>query len=455
MKAAMIGTGYVGLVSGACFADEGNEVLCIDINKERIENLKQGKIPFYEPGLEEIVLRNHKNGNLNFSTELIDALKYYDFLFLCLPTPKDLKSKKVRADLSYIYKVVHDSGKLKSEWGGYKLFVNKSTVPPGTNKRLLEILESYTAPINFGVASNPEFLKEGDAVQDFQKPDRIVIGVNNEKEKSLMLQLYASHLHKNKIIVCNPIEAEMIKYTANSILATKISIINSVARVCDLVGANIEKVREGVCSDHRIGWQFFWPSAGYGGSCFPKDVKEFIGFAEDAGHPLKIFEAAEEINKGQKRYFARKVINYFGNVRGKQFGMWGLSFKPETDDMREAPSLDIIRCLTKLGARVKVYDPQARETGRKALLAKHVDSSKFIICEKKYEVLDGSDALILLTEWKEFRTPDFTEIKNTLKQPVIFDGKNIYGRDDLLRATMEKLGFDYLGIGTKYLCRQK
>lgn len=454
MQIAMIGTGYVGLVSGACFADEGNDVTCVDVDKAKIEGLKQGKVPFYEPGLEEIVLRNHKRGNLSFTTELEEALKNSEILFLCLPTPKDLKSAKERADLKYIIDLAHSAGRLEGSWNGYKLFVNKSTVPPGTNKRVEGILAEYNSSGSFGVASNPEFLKEGDAVSDFQKPDRIVIGVNNKKDEKIMLRLYAGHLNKNKVIVCTPIEAELVKYTANSILATKISVINDIARLCDILGANVEKVREGVCADRRIGWEFFWPGCGYGGSCFPKDVKEFIGFAEDAGYPLKIFEATEHINKSQKRYFAKKVVEYFGNVSGRQFAVWGLSFKPETDDMREAPSVEIIRLLTKMGATVKAYDPQAAETGYKALLKK-VSKDRFQICGRKYDAVAGSDALILVTEWKEFRTPDFNEIKSMLRQPVIFDGRNIFGRDGLLKEQMQSLGFDYIGVGIKYLNKLK
>lgn len=446
----MIGTGYVGLTSGACFADEGHNVICVDINQKRIDELQQGKIPFYEPGLEEIVLRNSQNGRLRFTTLLEMALQYQDILFLCLPTPKDLKSKTERADLSYIKKAAHDAGKLKSKWGGYRLFVNKSTVPAGTNKMVMDILQQYASTAEFGVASNPEFLKEGEAVRDFQNPDRIVVGVNTKKDEKLMRQLYASHQNKSKILVMKPVEAELVKYGANGFLATKISYVNDLARLCDALDANIENVREGICSDSRIGDKFFWPSSGYGGSCFPKDVREMIGFAQDFGHPLQILEATEDINKSQKRWFGRKIAEYFGrNLKGKQFAMWGLAFKPKTDDVRESTSIELIRYLTKLGAVVKAYDPEAGETAKTVLLKK-VHASKFQILDKKYDVLAGSDALIVPTEWGEFRTPDFTEIKNALKNPVIFDGKNIYGRDSFLVDQMKKMEFDYIGVGCSY-----
>ncbi len=454
MKVAMIGTGYVGLTSGACFADEGHAVMCVDTNEKRIKELKNGRLPFFEPGLEEIVVKNHENGRLKFTTKAIDALKDYEILFFCLPTPKDLKSKTERADLSYIERAAHEAGQLKSEWGGYRLFVNKSTVPAGTNKRVMNILMQYASADEFGVASNPEFLKEGEAVRDFQNPDRIVIGVSNAWDEQMMKQLYAGHQNKSKILIMKPVEAELVKYGANGFLATKISYINDLARLCEALDADIENVREGICSDSRIGYKFFWPSSGYGGSCFPKDVREMIGFARHLGHSLKLLEATEGINKSQKRWFGRKIAEYFGkDLKEKQFAMWGLSFKPNTDDVRESTSIELIRYLTKLGAVVKAYDPEARETAKTALLKK-VHPSKFQILNKKYDILAGSDALIIPTEWGEFRTPDFTEIKNALKNPVIFDGKNIYGRDSFLVDQMKKMGFDYIGIGCNFRFRK-
>lgn len=448
MKVAIIGTGYVGLVSGACFADKGHDVLCVDIDEKRIEGLKHGVIPFYEPGLEEIVLRNHKSESLKFATKLADAMTEYEVLFFCLPTPTDSKLEKHRADLSHIEKVVHEAGRLKDLWGSYKLFVIKSTVPPGTNKRVKYILKEYAPEDGFGVVSNPEFLKEGNAIDDFKNPDRIIIGVNKEEDKEIMFGLYASYQKKN-IITCTPLEAEIIKYFSNSILATKISVINDAARLCDILGANIEIVRKGVCADQRIGDKFLWPGCGYGGSCFPKDIKELIAFAEDAGQRMRIFEATEMVNNEQKQYFAKKIVSYFGDIAAKQFGIWGLSFKPETDDVREAPSIEIIKFLIGNGATVKAYDPAAGENAR-TILEKIIDPTKFELCKKKYDVLNGSDALVLITEWEMFRTPDFVEIKNNLRQPVIFDGRNIFGRDAFLRSQMERLGFDYIGVGCNF-----
>ena len=450
MNLAIVGTGYVGLVTGACMAQMGNNVICVDIDEEKIKKLKQGIIPIYEPGLEEIVKENFKIGTLHFTTDIKEALKKSEILFIAVGTPQ---GEDGSADLQYVLAVAKEIGQYMTH---PLIVVDKSTVPVGTadkvrqtiQKELKKRLESgqisqekYEELMNFDVVSNPEFLKEGDAVNDFLKPDRVVIGADDPKSMEKLKELYAPFTRSHERFIGMDIKsAELTKYAANAMLATKISFMNEMAKIAEAVGADINKVRVGIGSDKRIGYSFIYPGVGYGGSCFPKDVKALEKIAKDAGVEPKIVKAVEEVNKEQRKYFLNKILSRFdGDVSGKTFALWGLSFKPETDDMREAPSITIVQELTKRGAKIKAYDPKAMEEAKNYWL-KDNDSIEYF--NNKYDTLNGSDAMILMTEWKEFRSPDFYEMKKRLVSPIIFDGRNQYNKERL-----EEMGFEYYQIG--------
>jgi len=436
MKVAIVGSGYVGLVTGTCFAEVGIEVMCVDIDAKKIENLKNGIIPIYEPGLEDMVHRNMKKGRLQFTTNLAEALEDCEVLFTAVGTPPD---KDGSADLQYVLSVARDCGKHMKD---YVLIVTKSTVPVGTAQKvrvaLQEELDKRGVQIPFDVASNPEFLKEGAAIDDFLKPDRIVVGLDSPRAEELMKSLYKPFtLNGHPIIFMDITSAEMTKYAANAMLATKISFMNDVANLCEIVGADINMVRRGIGSDSRIGNKFIYPGIGYGGSCFPKDVKALIHTAEDFSYELRVLKAVEAVNQDQKSVLYNKIMRYFkGDIKGKTIGIWGLSFKPQTDDMREAPSLVIIKKLLEAGANVKAYDPVAMKE------AKHTLGDTITYSEDQYEALIDADCLVLVTEWAEFKVPNFNIIKKLLNQPVIFDGRNIYEIEELKRK-----GFDYFCIG--------
>ncbi|MDX9704566.1 MAG: UDP-glucose/GDP-mannose dehydrogenase family protein [Weeksellaceae bacterium] len=437
MKITVVGTGYVGLVSGTCFADVGIEVVCVDIDQKKIDKLKNGIIPIYEPGLEEMVIRNYKNGRLHFSTDLGEAIQESEVVFIAVGTPP---GEDGSADLSYVLAVAKEVGEKMSD---YLVIATKSTVPVGTGQKVKKEIEKALAArnsdLNFSVASNPEFLKEGAAVEDFLKPDRIVVGTEDERAKEIMHRLYKPfQLSSDRIIYMDIPSAEMTKYTANAMLATKISFMNDIANLCEIVGADVNMVRRGIGSDQRIGNKFIYPGVGYGGSCFPKDVKAIIRTAKQYGYELKVLQAVEDVNDAQKHVLVEKVKKYFGtNLSGKTFALWGLSFKPNTDDMREAPSLVIIEELKKLGAEVKAYDPIAMNHARDFYLG-----DKITYCKDAYEACDDADALLLVTEWSEFRMPNWKILAKLLKNKTIFDGRNIYDGPYL-----RELGFDYFGIG--------
>lgn len=435
MKIAVVGTGYVGLVTGACLAEVGISVTCIDIDEQKIENLKKGIIPIYEPGLEPIVKRNVENGRLQFSTSTKDGIVGADVAFIAVGTPPGQDGS---ADLSYVLAVAKEIG---NHMNGYGVIVTKSTVPVGTaNKVKLAIKESLEARgenIPYDVASNPEFLKEGAAVNDFLKPDRIVVGVESEKAREIMKKLYAPFvLNGHPIIIMDIPSAEMTKYAANSMLATKISFMNDIANLCEIVGADVNLVRKGIGSDPRIGNKFIYPGAGYGGSCFPKDVKALIKTGLQNGHRMEILESVESVNERQKMVLYHKLKNHFGDLNGKKIALWGLSFKPNTDDMREAPSVVVIEQILSEGGAVSAYDPVAVEEAKRDL------GERIEYCDNSYDALDGADALVVITEWPEFRVPDWNKIKQAMKEPVIFDGRNIY---DAQEARTQ--GFKYYGIG--------
>ncbi|MFZ4705978.1 MAG: UDP-glucose dehydrogenase family protein [Bacteroidales bacterium] len=436
MKVAIVGSGYVGLVTGTCFAEVGIDVVCVDIDQKKIENLKNGIIPIFEPGLEEMVHRNIKKGRLQFTTNIAEALEDCEVLFTAVGTPPD---KDGSADLQYVLSVARDCGKNMKD---YLLIVTKSTVPVGTAKKVKEALQSELdkrgVSIEFDVASNPEFLKEGAAIDDFLKPDRIVVGLDSPRAEELMKSLYKPFtLNGHPIIFMDITSAEMTKYAANSMLATKISFMNDIANLCEIVGADINMVRKGIGSDSRIGNKFIYPGIGYGGSCFPKDVKALISTAEDFGYKLRVLKAVEDVNQDQKSVLFNKILKYYnGDIKGKTVALWGLSFKPQTDDMREAPSLVIIRKLLEAGAHVKAYDPVAMNE------AKHTLGDKIVYSEDQYDALIDADCLMLITEWPEFKFPNFNIIRKLLNEPVIFDGRNIYEL-----AEMKRKGFNYFCIG--------
>ncbi len=438
MKVCVIGTGYVGLVAGACFADSGNTVICVDIDKEKIEKLKKGVIPIYEPGLKEIVLNNVEKERLFFTTSIKEGVEKSDIIFIAVGTPE---GEDGSADLSYVLQAARDIAK---HMNGYKIIVNKSTVPVGTAEKVKKEVEKITNH-PFDVVSNPEFLKEGAAVQDFLKPDRIVIGTNSEKARKIMVDLYSPFVRKKeRIILMDNVSAELTKYAANSMLATRISFMNDLANLAEKVGADIEKVRIGIGTDSRIGLAFLFPGVGYGGSCFPKDVKAILKTGEEYGHKLKVIDAVERVNKEQRKIMVDRVLKFFNNnVEGKTFAVWGLSFKPNTDDMREAPSIDIIKGLVENGAHIQAYDPVATENAKRVFKKLGIED-KITFCAKQYGALQDADALIVVTEWMEFRKPDFEIIKKLMKTNTIFDGRNIYKPEQ-----MKELGFNYFSIGRK------
>lgn len=436
MNIAIMGTGYVGLVTGTCFSEMGVNVTCVDIQKDKIENLKKGIIPIYEPGLEELVHRNYKAGRLNFTTDLISCLDDVEVVFSAVGTPPDEDGS---ADLRYVLDVARTIGRNINK---YVLVVTKSTVPVGTAQKvkavIQEELDKRGVDIEFDIASNPEFLKEGDAINDFMKPDRVVVGVESDRSKSIMEKLYKPFMMNNYRMIFTDIpSAEMIKYAANAMLATRISFMNDIANLCELVGADVNMVRKGIGSDSRIGSKFLYPGAGYGGSCFPKDVKALIKTADKIGYSMNVLKAVEEVNDNQKKILFNKLINHFnGDIKNKRIALWGLSFKPETDDMREAPSLVIIDEILKAGGNVKAYDPIAINESKRRI------GDKIEYASDIYDATLDADALIVVTEWKEFRLPNWSVLKKTMNTPVVLDGRNIYDK-----TVLEDFGFDYYGIG--------
>ncbi|MCF8302903.1 MAG: UDP-glucose/GDP-mannose dehydrogenase family protein [Bacteroidales bacterium] len=437
MKIVVVGTGYVGLVTGTCFADVGIDVTCIDVNKEKIDNLNKGIIPIYEPGLEQMVHRNVQKDRLHFATKLKDVLEGADVVFSAVGTPPDEDGS---ADLKYVLEVAREVGRHMED---YKLVVTKSTVPVGTaakvRKALQEELDKRGVNIQFDVASNPEFLKEGDAINDFLKPDRIVVGTESKKAEDIMAKLYKPFtMNGHPVIFMDVPSAEMTKYAANSMLATKISFMNDIANLCEVVGADVNMVRKGIGTDSRIGRKFIYPGIGYGGSCFPKDVKALIRTANEYKYKLRVLQAVEDVNETQKSVLFNKAMKYFGDdLSGKTFGLWGLSFKPQTDDMREAPALVLIDKLLEAGANVKAYDPVAMDEAKRRL-----GEDKVELAKDQYEALIDVDALMIATEWSEFKYPNFNVIKKLMKKPVIFDGRNVYDIEE-----MRDLGFNYFCIG--------
>lgn len=439
MNLVVIGTGYVGLVSGTCFSEMGNKVTCVDIDTKKIENLEKGILPIYEPGLEPLVLKNVKNGNLSFSTSLKESIAGAEIVFIAVGTPMGADGS---ADLQYVLSVAKEIGKAMSH---SLVVVDKSTVPVGTADKVKETIQSELSRrdvnISFDVVSNPEFLKEGAAINDFMKPDRVVIGADSDSATEKMKQLYTPFCMSHERFIAMDIRsAEMTKYAANAMLATKISFMNEIANICEKVGADANQVRVGIGSDTRIGYGFIYPGCGYGGSCFPKDVKALKKIAEEHNYEAKLITSVEEVNNAQKMVIAEKVINRFGeDLTGKIFGIWGLAFKPGTDDMREAPANYIIKDLVSRGATIKAYDPKAVKEAQEFYLK---DVPNISYKKAKYEVLENADALILLTEWKEFRSPDFDEIEKLLTSPIIFDGRNQYNA-----FSLKDRGFEYYQIG--------
>ena len=436
MNIAIVGTGYVGLVTGTCFAETGVNVTCVDVNAEKIENLQKGIIPIYEPGLEDMVQRNVNAGRLHFTTALENCLDNVDIVFSAVGTPPDEDGS---ADLSYVLAVAKTIG---ANMKKYTLVVTKSTVPVGTAHKVKDTIQAELdkrgVSIEFDVASNPEFLKEGNAIDDFMSPDRVVVGVESERAKKLMTKLYKPFMMLNSRVIFMDIPfAEMTKYAANSMLATRISFMNDIANLCELVGADVNMVRDGIGSDSRIGRKFLYPGCGYGGSCFPKDVKALIKTAEQNGYPMRVLKAVEEVNETQKSLLFEKLEKIFnGDLEGKTIALWGLAFKPGTDDMREAPALVLIEKLRKAGCVVRAYDPAAMGESKR-----RIGDTIFYACDM-YDALLDADALMLVTEWKEFRLPAWGVVKKTMKQPVILDGRNIYDVKEL-----QDLGFVYHCIG--------
>lgn len=431
MKIAVIGTGYVGLVSGTCFAETGNTVICVDVDKEKVNKLQAGQITIYEPGLENLFKRNVKEQRLTFTTDLKTAVEASTIIFLALPTPP---GEDGSADLKYVLGVAEDLGKIMTD---YKVIVDKSTVPVGTADKVKAAVKKNFIG-NFDVVSNPEFLREGVAVDDFMKPDRVVIGCESDKAKELMTQLYAPYVRQgNPILFMDLRSAELTKYAANSFLATKISFMNEISQLCELVGADVDQVRKGIGSDDRIGKRFLFPGIGYGGSCFPKDVKALIHSAQEVNYDFKILKAVEEVNAIQKKVLMPKILHHFkGTISGKTVAIWGLAFKPNTDDIREAPALELIDEMLKLGAKIKTYDAEAAENVKKI----YGDSISF--CSNPYEAAQNADMLVIATEWPEFRTPDFEKLTSALNNKVIFDGRNVFETE-----LMNNLGFAYYSIG--------
>ncbi|MBF01831.1 MAG: UDP-glucose 6-dehydrogenase [Flavobacterium sp.] len=440
MKITIVGSGYVGLVTGACFSEVGINVQCVDVNEAKIENLKKGIVPIYEPGLDKMIVRNMEKGRLQFTTSLSEALKDSEIVFISVGTPPDEDGS---ADLKYVLQVAKDCGKYMND---YTLVVTKSTVPVGTSIKVKNAiqgeLQKRNVKIPFDVASNPEFLKEGAAIDDFLKPDRIIVGTESTRAEALLRNLYKSFtLNGHPIFFMDILSAEMTKYAANAMLATKISFMNDMANLCEIVGADVNQVRKGIGSDGRIGNKFIYPGIGYGGSCFPKDVQALIRTGQENNYNLQVLKAVEAVNQNQKTVLFHKIVNYFnGNLQGKTITIWGLSFKPQTDDMREAPSLIIVNKLVEAGAKVKVYDPVAISE------AKHHFGDTISYYNDQYEALIEADCLAILTEWPEFKIPNFNIVNKLLNTAAIFDGRNIYDADE-----MKKQGFDYFCIGINTL----
>jgi len=439
MRIAVVGTGYVGLVTGTCFSEMGAHVTCVDVDQRKIDALNQGVVPIYEPGLETLVHKNMKSGRLNFTTRLEEVINDVDIVFSAVGTPPDEDGS---ADLKYVLDVAHTIGKHLNH---YIVVVTKSTVPVGTAGKVKAViqqeLEHRGVNVDFDVASNPEFLKEGNAVKDFMSPDRVVVGVESDRARKLMARLYKPFMIvSDRLIFTDIPSAEMIKYAANSMLATRISFMNDIANLCELVGADVNMVRKGIGSDTRIGKKFLYAGCGYGGSCFPKDVKALIKTAADLGYPMRVLQAVEEVNASQKIVLFRKLVDYYGGdqskLQGKVIALWGLAFKPETDDMREAPALVLIDLLLKAGATVRVYDPVAMDECRRRI------GDQVTYCDNRYHAVEGSDALMLVTEWKEFRMPNAMTLLNKMNGRLILDGRNILDADELRQA-----GFEYHCIG--------
>ena len=435
MNIAIVGTGYVGLVSGACFAEMGIDVTCVDINPEKIKCLLNGEIPIYEPGLDDLVKRNVEAGRLHFTTDLTTCLDNVEVVFSAVGTPPDEDGS---ADLQYVLEVARTFGRNIKK---YTILVTKSTVPVGTAKKVKAVIEEELTKrgeqIDFEVASNPEFLKEGAAIKDFMSPDRVVVGVESDRAKKVMERLYRPFQMNNYRLYFMDIPSdEMTKYAANAMLATRISFMNDIANLCDLVGANVDMVRKGIGADTRIGSKFLYPGCGYGGSCFPKDVKALAHTAREYGYTMGVIEAVEAVNERQKEIVVKKLQDKLGTLRGKTIALWGLAFKPETDDMREAPALVVIEKLLEAGASVKVYDPVAMDECRRRI------GDRVVYCKDMYDVVIDADALAVLTEWKEFRIPSWSVIKRVMKQPVLVDGRNIYSKDEVIAE-----GFEYAAIG--------
>jgi len=430
MKIAIVGSGYVGLVAGACFAENGNEVVCIDKDASKVRALQRGQIPIYEPGLEEIVRRNRAEKRLSFTTNLARGIRASEIIFIAVGTPT---GEDGSADLQHVLGVARDTARAMN---GYKVIVNKSTVPVGTAAKIREIVRQETTH-PFSVVSNPEFLKQGAAIDDFMKPDRVVIGAEDTRAAELMKELYAPFTRTGApIMLMDTASAELCKYAANAMLATRISFMNEVANVCEAMGADVDEVRRAVAADRRIGPSFLFPGVGYGGSCFPKDVKAMLRFAQSAKYDFQILKSVESVNELQKLRLLEKLQAHFGSLKGKRIAVWGLAFKPKTDDMREAPSVPLINGLIKAGASVQAYDPEAMK------VAKAIFGSSIEYAESSYAALNGADALVLVTEWNEFREPDFARMKKLLRAPVVFDGRNIYNPEQI-----KAQGFRYFSIG--------
>jgi len=432
MKIAVIGTGYVGLVLGACLAENGNTVICVDKDESKVETLRGGRMPIYEPGLEELVRRNVHEDRLTFTTDLATSVGCSEIVFIAVGTPQ---GEDGSADLQHVLGVAREIGRAMNK---YTIVVDKSTVPVGTARKVRDAVASQTTQ-TFSVVSNPEFLKQGAAIEDFMKPDRVVIGVEEKDTRAavLMRELYGPFTRTGApIVTMSTASAELCKYAANSILATRISFMNEIANVCELVGADVDDVRKGIGSDRRIGMSFLFPGVGYGGSCFPKDVKALLKSSKDQGYDFRILRAVEEVNDSQKERLVDKMTQHFPSLAGLTIGLWGLAFKPRTDDMREAPAIPIIERLLARGAKVKAYDPAA------APVAKRIFNGRIALCDKSYDALVGADALAIVTEWNEFREPDFRKMRSLMKSPVVFDGRNIYSPEQ-----MRALGFTYFSMG--------
>jgi UDPglucose 6-dehydrogenase len=430
MRIAVIGTGYVGLVAGACFAESGNDVVCVDNNAAKVRTLRRGKIPFYEPGLEELVRRNRTEGRLTFTSTLAKAVRDSAVVFIAVGTPQ---GEDGSADLKYVLDVARDVAKALN---GYKVIVGKSTVPVGTSEKVREVIRRETTH-PFSVVSNPEFLKQGAAVDDFLKPDRVVIGAEDPRAQALMLELYEPFTRTGApIMMMDCASAELTKYAANAMLASRISFMNEIANVCELVGADVDHVRKAMGADKRIGSSFLFPGVGYGGSCFPKDVQAMRRFAADKGYDFRILAAVESVNATQKTKLVAMLKKHFGGLKGKTVAVWGLSFKPRTDDMREAPSIPLIEALLSAGATVQAFDPEAMR------VAKGIFGSRITYASSSYDAVKGADALVIVTEWNEFRRPDFARIRSLMRSPVVFDGRNLFAP-----AQMKQHGFAYYSIG--------